>query len=116
MIEYAYFEDIVKGNSREMVEIVKKLKKFFDSGVITELAYSSGKKSFFVIREPILVAVKVNGDIGEAKFQALKLLKSLGYVKKDVYDFEDLFKFAEKVEHMSVEELIREIKRLTREV
>lgn len=113
MIEYAYYEEIAKGNSREMVEIVKKIKKFFDSGIITELAYSSKGKSFFAIREPIFVAVRVAGDIGEAKFQALKLLKNLGYVKKEVYDFEDLFRFAEKIEHMSVEELVREIKRLT---
>lgn len=113
MIEYAYFEEIAKGNSREMVEKISRIKKFFDSGIITELAFSSGDKSTFVVREPILVAVKVVGDIGEAKFQALKLLKDLGYVKKEVYDFEELFKLAEKVEQMSVEELIREIKRLT---
>ncbi|MEM0022144.1 MAG: hypothetical protein QXM23_04615 [Archaeoglobaceae archaeon] len=116
MIEYAYFEEIAKGNSREMVEAIRKIKKFFDSGIITEFAYSSGSKSFFAIREPIFVAVKVEGDIGEAKFQALKLLKNLGYVKKEVYDFEELFKFAEKLEHMSVEELIKEIKKLTQEL
>lgn len=115
MIEYAYFEDIAKGNSREMVEIIKRIKRFFDSGVITEIAYSSGKKSFFAVCEPIVVAVRVDGDIGEAKFQALKLLKNLGYVKKEFYDFEELFRFAEKVERMSVEELVKEIKKLTQE-
>lgn len=115
MIEYAYFEEIAKGNSREMVELIKKIKKFFDAGIITELAFSSGNKSLFAVCEPIPVAVRVLGDVGEAKFQALKLLKNLGYVKKDVHDFEELFKFAEKIEHMSAEDLIREIKKLTQE-
>uniref|UniRef100_A0A7J2TJE4 Uncharacterized protein n=1 Tax=Archaeoglobus fulgidus TaxID=2234 RepID=A0A7J2TJE4_ARCFL len=112
MIEYAYFDEIVKGNSREMVETLAKIKKFFDAKVITEFAYTSGRTSFFATREPIPVAVKVFGDIGEAKFQALILLKKLGFVRKDAIDLEDAFRFAEKIERMPMEEFLKELRKL----
>lgn len=112
MFEYAYFSETIRGNSREIVEYLAKIKKFFDAGILTELAFTSGSTSFFSVREPIPVAVKVQGDLGEAKFQALKLLKDLGYISREVYNFEEIFKFVEKIEKMPLEEFLREIKRL----
>ncbi|MCS7143765.1 MAG: hypothetical protein NZ879_01950 [Archaeoglobaceae archaeon] len=112
MSEYAYFDGTIKGNSREIVEYLAKLKKFFDAGVVTELAFTTGSSSYFAVREPIPVAVKVQGDIGEARFQALKLLKELGYVSKEVYNLEEVFKFVEKIDKMPLEDFLREMRRL----
>lgn len=112
MYEYAYFEDTIKGNNKELVEFLSRFRKFFEAGIVTELAFTSGKTSFFAAREPILFAVRVSGDIGEAKFQALKLLRDLGYVSKETYNLEEVFKFVEKIEQMPLEEFLREIRRL----
>jgi hypothetical protein len=38
MMEYAYFDGFFKGNSKEMVESLAKLKKFFDANVLMEFA------------------------------------------------------------------------------
>lgn len=112
MSEYAYYDGAIKGNSREVVEYLSKIKKFFDAGIISELAFTSGSNSYFAVREPIPVTVKVQGDIGEARFQALKLLKDLGYVSKEVYNLEEVFKFVEKIDKMPLEEFLREIRKL----
>ncbi|MEM2727097.1 MAG: hypothetical protein QXV61_02440 [Archaeoglobaceae archaeon] len=112
MSEYAYFDGTIKGNSRELVEYLNKIKKFFEAGIISELAFTSGGNSYLAVREPLLLAVKVQGDIGEARFQALKLLKDLGYVSKEVYNLEEVFKFVEKIDKMPLEEFLREIRRL----
>jgi hypothetical protein len=112
MFEYAYIEDLVKGNSRDLVEFLSRFRKFFESGIISEIAYTSGGISFFAIREPILLAIRVRGGIGEAKFQALKLLKDLGYVSKEILNFEEIFKFVEKIDQMPLEEFLMEIRRL----
>ena len=37
-MEYAYFDGFFKGNSKEMVESLAKLKKFFDANVLMEFA------------------------------------------------------------------------------
>lgn len=112
MGEYAYFDGIVKGNSREMIEYFEKIKRLFDAGILAEIAFFNGKNSFFAAKEPIPVAVRVEGDIGEAKFQALKLLKDLGYVSKEVWNFEEVFQFVEKIEKMPLEDFLREVKKL----
>jgi len=112
VFEYAYLQDSVKGNSREMVEFLTRFRRFFESGIVAELAFTAGGISFFAVREPILLAVKVEGDIGEAKFQALKLLKDLGYVSREAFNLEEVFKFVEKIEKMPLEEFLREIRRL----
>ena len=112
MYEYAYFDGFVKGNSRELVEFLSKFKKLFETGIVTELGFTSSGSSFFAVREPIPLAVRVQGNIGEAKFQALKLLKDLGYVSKEVLNFEEVFKFAEKIEQMPLEEFLKEIKKI----
>lgn len=112
MTEYAYFEEIVKGNSEELIDYLRKMKKFFDAGVITEIAFTSENKSLFAVREPVPLAVKVQGDIGEARFHASKLLKDLGYVSKDVYNLEEIFKIIERIEKMPLEEFLREVRRL----
>lgn len=112
MFEYAYFDEVIKGNSKELVEYLAKIKKFFDSGILSELAYTAENFSYFAVREPLMLAVKVRGDIGEARFQALKLLKDLGYVSKEVYNLEEVFRFVEKIDKMPLEEFLREMKRL----
>lgn len=116
MVEYAYFDRGINGNSNEIVEYLIRMKKFFDSGVITEIGFTSGNTSLFAIREPIPLAVKVKGDIGEARFQALKLLKDLGYVRKDVYNLEEIFKFIERIEKMPLEEFLKEIRKLKSQI
>ena len=112
MFEYAYFKESLKGNSKEMVEFLSKFRKFFETGIVRELAFTSSNFSFFAVREPILLAVRVQGDIGEAKFQALKLLKELGYVGKETYNLDEVFKLVEKIEQMPLEEFLKEIRRL----
>lgn len=111
-MEYAYFDGFFKGNSKEMVESLAKLKKFFDANVLMEFAYTSNNISVFATKEPVLLIVKVSGDIGEARFQALSLLKNLGFVRKETINFEDAFRLAEKIEKMSVENLLRELRKL----
>ncbi|MCX8172934.1 MAG: hypothetical protein N3D09_04925 [Archaeoglobaceae archaeon] len=112
MIEYAYFDEAIKGNSKEMVEYLSTLKKFFDAGIISEFAFTNGETSYFGTRDPIRIVVRVQGDIGEAKFQALKLLRELGYGGKETYNLDEIFKFVEKIDKMPLEEFLREIRRL----
>lgn len=116
MFEYAYFDEVVKGNSKDLVEFLSKFRNFFENGIFTELAYTCGNNSFFAAREPVLLAVRVQGDIGEAKFQALKLLKDLGYVSKEVLNFEEVFKIVEKLEQMPLEEFLREIRKIREQI
>ncbi|MCQ4153786.1 MAG: hypothetical protein NOM71_05975 [Archaeoglobi archaeon] len=116
MFEYAYFKENLMGNSKEMVEFLSKFRKFFEAGIVRELAFTSGGLSFFAVREPILLAVRAQGDIGDAKFHALKLLKELGYVDKEAYNLEEVFKFVEKIEQMPLEEFLKEMKRLREQI
>ena len=107
MVEYAYFDGKIRGNSRVAESYLNAVKDFVTEANVRELAFSAAGISAILLTEPVLVFVMVEGGIADAKLQARKVFRDLGFEKKA--DLDEIFEFAEKIEEMPIEEVIRRI-------
>ncbi|WP_202319922.1 hypothetical protein [Archaeoglobus neptunius] len=108
--EYAYIVDgKVRGNSRIAGLYLMAVKEFVEKCDLEELAFSTDEYSAVLVRKPVLLFVKVGGDISEAKVQLRKILRKEGFIRND--SLEDAFRLAEEIESLPIEEVLRRVKR-----
>jgi len=108
--EYAYVNgDEIKGNSKVAASYLKAVKELVAELEVKELVFQTDSYSGALLSEPVLIFVKVKGDISLAKAQARRILRELGYVKRD--DLEEAFELAEKIESLPIEEVVRMLKK-----
>lgn len=108
--EYAYVDGVrIKGNSNVAVSYLEAIRELVEELEVKELVFQTDDYSGALLSEPVMIFVKVRGDISLAKAQARRILRELGYVKKD--DLEEAFELAEKIESMPIEEVVRILKK-----
>lgn len=107
-VEFAYFDEGIKGNSSFAISYLEAVKDIVVEHNISEVAFSSNGFSGILLKNPVLIFVKVRGEISEAKVHARKILKELGFIKKN--DLESILKFAEEIDKLPIEEVLKRIK------
>ncbi|WP_456467950.1 hypothetical protein [Archaeoglobus sp.] len=107
--EFAYFDGEIKGNSKVAVSYLGAVKDFIVESNISELAFSSNGFSGVLLKEPILIFVRVKGDISDAKLCTRKILKEFGFVKSG--NLESILEFAEEIDKLPIEEVLKRMKR-----
>ncbi len=107
VVEYAYFDGGIKGNSKVAVTYLEVVKDFAVKSNVRELAFSSDNFSAILLTYPIVIFVRVQGDIADAKLHARKILRELGFEKK--VNLDEIFELAEKIEEMPIEEVVRRL-------
>ncbi|WP_456330015.1 hypothetical protein [Archaeoglobus sp.] len=108
--EYAYVDGVrIKGNSNVAVSYLEAIKELVEKLEIKELVFQTDGYSGALLSKPVMIFVKVRGDTSLAKVQARRILRELGDVKKD--DLEEVFELAEKIESMSIEDVVRMLKK-----
>lgn len=103
--EFAYIDGEIKGNSRVAISYLEAVKDVVLEGEIREIAFKYDNFSGVLLKNPIPIFVRVKGDIPDAKVHARKILKKLGFAKRD--DLDNVLKFAEEIDKMPVEEVLR---------
>lgn len=61
-----------------------------------------------MIKKPVMVFVVTSGDISIAKSHIRKVLRELGFERNN--DLENIFEFAEEIENLPIEELVKKLK------
>jgi len=107
-VEFAYVGEGIKGNSSFAISYLEAVKDIVVEHNISEIAFSSNGFSGILLKSPILIFVKVEGEIPEAKFRARKILKELGFIEKR--DLKSILKFAEEIDELPIEEVLKRIK------
>ena len=107
VVEYAYFDGEVKGNSRVAMAYIEAVRELAVNAEVSELAFSSGEFSAILLTSPIVIFVMVKGSMADAKLQARKILREIGVERKTSLD--DIFELAEEIENLPIEEVIKKV-------
>jgi len=107
-VEFAYIDGEIKGNSRVAISYLEAVKDFVLESEIREIAFKYGDFSGVLLKNPVPIFVRVMGDIPDAKIHARKILKKLGFAKRD--DLDNVLRFAEEIDKMPIEEVLRKLK------
>ncbi len=108
-VEYAYIDGEVKGNSKAAVSYLEAVQELFEKLEVKELVFESDGYSAVLLRDPVVIFVRVKGDISLAKVHAKRILRELGYVERE--NLEEVFELAEKIENMSIEEVVKMLRK-----
>lgn len=90
VVEYAYFDGEVKGNSRVAMAYIEAVRELAVNAEVSELAFSSGEFSAILLTSPIVIFVMVKGSMADAKLQARKILREIG-VQREYFDNESCY-------------------------
>ncbi|AAB90985.1 MULTISPECIES: hypothetical protein [Archaeoglobus] len=107
--EYAYVDGEVKGNSKVAVSYLKAIRELIEKLEVKELVFESDEYSAVLLSEPVIIFVRVRGDISAAKAHARRILRELGYLEKG--NLEEVFELAEKIENMPIEEVVKMLRK-----